>query len=112
MIRNIKIILIMVVSLLVSSFSFAEGAEVHFLGKIVEPACDVLMQREIHCQPIFKQNELNEVTVETVSFVSKEQIGRFLNQYAQKSNARMSIELLNYNDTSHQNIGNLMVKYR
>ncbi|MCU4412746.1 hypothetical protein KTH71_01630 [Acinetobacter sp. WU_MDCI_Axc73] len=112
MIKNIKIILISMIGFVTCSFTFADAAEVKFLGKIVEPACDVLIQKETHCQKIFKDTGMYEIGLNVQSFTSKDQIEQFLNQQTQKTSSMVSVELLNNSDSTHQNIGNLLVKYR
>ncbi|WP_130803611.1 type 1 fimbrial protein [Acinetobacter ihumii] len=109
--KNIKITLISIMSLLLCLFRFAAAAEVHFQGRIVEPACDVLMQKEISCHPIAHQREIHAQMLNTDAFISKDQVEQFVQHQNKGHGSMWSIELMD-NSAKPQNIANLMVKYR
>ena len=86
----------------------AEGVEIHFIGNIVEPACDVFALTENRCQSILKQSGLDKVALNIEGFQSIDEVSRFIEQYGLTTLA--SIKLVQF--AEQPQMGSMIVKYK
>lgn len=92
-----------------SSLCFAaESIEIHFIGNIVEPACDLFTLTENRCQNMLNQSSLESTALNIDGFQSIDEVSQFIEQYSLTTLA--SIKLVQF--AEHPDMGGLVVKYR
>lgn len=82
--------------------AYAKDAEIHFIGNIVEPACDALLQTEDQRCKGFSQNTMND----QLGFKTKLNTGKVDTSI----NSLASVEVKRLN--SQAEYANMIVKYR
>ncbi|MDA4856044.1 hypothetical protein PGK05_18115 [Acinetobacter baumannii] len=92
-----------------SSFCYAvETIEIHFLGSIVEPACNFFISSDEYCQSKLKKSNSKEVILD----LKKINIVNDLNPLIEIINQTnlASIKMIKLSDSSQ--LGNVIIKYK
>ena len=87
----------------------AESAEIHFVGNIVEPACEVTVQiDDLQCEQQVKSAGLERLASITQTETSFDALSAWLNSNTSSSFASMQLVAVEQNI----HLGNLVVQYR